>query len=161
MNRFWSLFVSTFVLKTGLLAQWSPVDFNEVDSLIESTHSIDLCLVDGKEDLRFFSKTPEKYADFKLIFFNQAKGALTYADSSRFKCDITVEINCEGKAGNFVFGIEPRMFYEDEMKTFRQLIQLVGSVKDYSYTPATYLGKQVNSKAKFKLLVKEGKLYME
>lgn len=149
------------LLCVSAMAQWSDVDFNAVDSLIESVHSVDLCLKDGKEDVRFFQKTPEKYSDFKSVFFKQVNDSLSCAQAGKFQCGITAEVNCKGRVGNFTFAIEPRIFYRAEYSYFQQLIGLIGSLKDYPYQPAMYLGEAVNSKVRLKLLVKEGKLYME
>ncbi|MBK7149453.1 MAG: hypothetical protein IPH78_11690 [Bacteroidetes bacterium] len=149
------------LLSVPATAQWSDVDFNAVDSLIETVHSVELCLKEGKEDLRFFQKTPEKYSDFKSVFFKQVNDSLSCAQAGKFQCGITAEVNCKGRVGNFTFAIEPRIFYRAEYSYFQQLIGLIGSLKDYPYQPAMYLGEAVNSKVRLKLLVKEGKLYME
>lgn len=162
MNRFFPLtFILSSMLYHSTYSQLSPVDFNEVDSLIETTPTIQLCMKDGQEDVRFLNKTPEKYSDFRQQFYKQVLSAIVFPDSSKFQCDISAEIDCRGKAGNFGFGIEPRIFYEGEMESFRQLIALVHSLRDYEYTPAMYLGEQVNSKAKFRLIVRKGQLGIE
>ncbi len=161
MNRVSVFFFFLSLMSNYINAQWSPVDFNEVDSLIETTPSIQLCLKDGQEDIRFLTKTPEKYSDFRQQFYKQVFSAITFPDTSRFQCDVSAEIDCNGKAGNFGFAIEPRIFYQGEIESFRQLITLVHSLRNYEYKPAMYLGQPVNSKAKFRLVVRKGQLMLE
>ncbi len=139
----------------------TAVDFDAVDSLIATTPAIDLCLKDGKEDMRFFSKTPEKYSNFKQQFMLKATEAFTFDAKSHFHCDIAVEVNCEGKAGNYTFAIEPRTFNLQDFEYFTQLIALVNRLYDYAFKPAYYLGEDVNSKVRFRIAAKEGKLIMQ
>ncbi|HLP20350.1 MAG TPA: hypothetical protein VK174_08615 [Chitinophagales bacterium] len=139
----------------------AAVDFDVVDSLIETTPALDMCLKDGKEDLRFFSKTPEKYSDFKQKFMEQVSTAVNIPAGSHFYCDISAEINCEGKAGNYNFAFEPRTFTIDDFEILKQYITLVNAMRETVFTPAIYLGEKVNSKVRFKLLAKEGKVTMQ
>jgi len=150
-----------FVFILSCLAQSTGVDFDALDSLIATTPEIDLCEKDGKEDLRFFSKTPEKYSNYKQEFMLQAADAFAFDSNSHFHCDITVEVNCEGKAGNYNFAIEPRTFNLKDFENFKQLIVLVYKLRDYAFKPAIYLGETVNSKVKFRLAAKDGKPVMQ
>ena len=141
--------------------QQSSVDFDAIDSLIGTTPEIKLCKKAGKEDLRFMSKTPEKYSTYKLDFMTAAPDAFSFDAGSHFTCGVTVEVNCEGKAGNYHFAIEPRNFKPADFENFKQLIALVNKLTDLNFTPAIYLGENVNSKISFKLLAKNGKLLMQ
>ncbi len=131
-----------------------------VDMLIEATPVIDLCVVNAKEDVRFMSKAPEKYSSYKQEFMKRALADLRFPDSSHFHCDIEVEINCLGKAGNYTFGIEPRTFSRDDFQSFRQVISLVEALRNFTFTPAIYLGEQVNSNAHFRIQIKNGEMDM-
>ena len=62
------LLIALFFLSQVSFAQLSDAYFNAVDSLMETTPAIELCKINGKEDLRFFSKTPEKYSNYKQQF---------------------------------------------------------------------------------------------
>lgn len=142
-------------------AQLSDAYFYAVDSLIETTPAIELCKIKGKEDLRFFTKTPEKYSNYKQQFIAQAADAFTFAAGSHFFCDITVEVNCSGKAGNYDLAIEPRTFNLSDFENFKQLIALLEKLRSFSFQPAIYLGEAVNSKVKFRLLAKEGRVILQ
>ena len=87
--------------------------------------------------------------------------ALQKVSKSHFHCDITVEINCEGKAGNYNFAIEPRTFNQEDFENFRQLIVLIYKLRNYAFKPAIYLGENVNSKVKFRLAAKDGTPVMQ
>lgn len=142
-------------------AQRNEVNFDAVDSLIETTPELDMCLKDGKEDLRFFYKTPEKYSDYKQQFAKQAAGVLVFEPNSHFVCDVSVEVNCKGQAGNYDFAIEPRTFSLKDFEYFKQLIGLVNQLKSFAFKPAHYLGEDVNSKVKFRLAAKDGKAVVQ
>ena len=155
------LFIPLFFLSQLSFAQLSDAYFDAVDSLIETTPAIELCQLNGKEDLRFFTKTPEKYSSYKQQFIAQAADAFTFAAGSHFFCDITVEVNCNGKAGNYILAIEPRTFNISDFENFKQLIALLEKLRGFSFQPAIYLGEAVNSKVKFRLLAKEGKVVLQ
>ena len=148
----------TLLFGASSILKAQQVDFDAVDSLIETTPAIALCKKDGKDDLRFFSKTPEKYANFKQEFLKQALETFTFDAKSHFYCDITVEVNCKGEAGNYTFAIEPRTFNGQDFEYFKQLIALVNKLRGYSFVPAFYLGENVNSKVRFRMAAKEGKV---
>jgi hypothetical protein len=151
------LLVAVVLTCSFCFGQQSKIDFDLLDSLITTTPEIDLCKKDGKEDVRFMTKTPEKYSNFKQEFINQAVDAFSFAGSSHFFCDISVQINCEGKAGNYHFSIEPRNFKDQDFENFKQLIVLVNKLANFAFKPAMYLGENVNSKVSFRLTVKDGK----
>lgn len=155
------LFIPFLFLSQLSFAQLSDAYFDAVDSLIETTPAIELCQLNGKEDLRFFSKTPEKYSNYKQQFIEQAEGAFTFVAGSHFFCDIAVEVNCNGKAGNYDLAIEPRTFNLADFENFKQLIVLLQKLRSFSFQPAIYLGEAVNSKVKFRLLVKDGKVVLQ
>lgn len=119
-----------------------------MDSLIETTPAIELCKINGKEDLRFFQNA-RKIFNYKQQFITQAADAFKFAAGSHFFCDITVEINCSGKAGNYNLAIEPRTFNLADFENFKQLIALLEKLRPFSFQPAIYLGEAVNSKVKF------------
>lgn len=137
-------------------AQLSEEDFNTIDSLIASTPEIALCLKDGKEDFRFFNRAPEKHSDYKKQFLEAALTSITFSPKSNFFSDIEVELNCKGEAGNYIFRIEPRGFGPADFENVKQLMALVEKFRAHLFTPAIYLGEQVNSKQKFRLLAKNG-----
>ena len=139
-------------------AQSASVDFNAVDSLMGTTPEIALCKVNGKEDTRFFTKAPEKYSDFKQVFMKQAAKVFTFSIKSHFFCDIAAEVNCKGEAGNYNFAIEPRTFKPEDFEYFTQLITLVNGLRKVTFKPAFYLGENVNSKVRFRLFAKDGKV---
>ncbi len=151
--------LASFFLFLSVLAQAQLADsyFDTMDSLIETTPQITLCQKDGKEDLRFFSKTPEKYADYKQVFARVADTTFTFEETSHFFCDIQVEINCKGKAGNYSFSVEPRTFTLSDYNHFLKLMQLVNNLQQHVFTPAVYLGEKVNTITKFRLSAKAGK----
>ncbi len=155
MKKLSLVFFLAFLLQT-CWAQQEVVDFDEVDSLIATTPAIYLCLKDGQEDLRFFSKTPEKYSNYAQVFANQMASAFSFDSASHFFCDITVEVSCEGKAGNYLFGIEPRTFSMADFSCLKQLVVFVNKLRDYEFTPAYYLGENVNTKVKLRLEAKDG-----
>lgn len=155
------LFIPLFFLSQLSFVQLGEEYFNAVDSLIETTPAIELCKINGKEDLRFFSKTPEKYSNYKQQFITQAADAFKFAAGSHFFCDITVEINCSGKAGNYNLAIEPRTFNLADFENFKQLIALLEKLRPFSFQPAIYLGEAVNSKVKFRVLAKEGRVVLQ
>ena len=155
------LFIPFFFLSQLSFAQLSDEYFNAVDSLIETTPAIELCQLNGKEDLRFFTKTPEKYSSYKQQFIAQAADAFTFAAGSHFFCDITVEVNCNGKAGNYILAIEPRTFNISDFENFKQLIALLEKLRGFSFQPAIYLGEAVNSKVKFRVLAKDGRVVLQ
>lgn len=144
-----------------LQAQLADSYFDTIDSLTEATPQIELCKKDGKEDLRFFSKTPEKYSDYKLVFARAADSTFNFEETSHFFCDVTVEINCEGKAGNYSISIEPRTFTLEDYHHFLTLISLIEKLSPQSFTPAIYLGEKVNSKVKFRLAAKNGNVTLQ
>lgn len=146
---------------SSVSAQSQTVDFDAVDSLIATTPEIEMCEKNGKEDLRFFSKTPERYANFKQEFFKQMNTIPTPDSASHFFCDITVEVNCKGIAGNYDFAIEPRTFKQQDYVYFSQLIELINSLRNQSYVPAYYLGENVNSRVSFRLAAKQGKWVLQ
>lgn len=158
------LIVMTFAYSFALQAQQAgqEVDFDAVDSLIATTPELDMCLKNGEEDLRFFSKTPEKYSDFKQRFMDEAIRVITYIPQrNHFRCDMAVEIDCKGRAGNYTFGIEPRTFSIYDYKVLEQLIKTIDGLRNTTFTPAYYLGESVNSKVRFVLQVKDDKLIMQ
>ena len=146
-----------WLIATWANAQISDAELDYIDSLIESTPTINLCLKDGKEDLRFFNKAPEKYSNFKQVFITKALETISFSDTTSFKCDIDVEINCQGQAGNYNFAIEPRTFQSKHVPYFVLLIQLIQSLQNYPIQPAQYLGETVNSTARFTLITQGGK----
>jgi hypothetical protein len=154
-------FLSFLLLSQLSFAQLSDAYFDAVDSLMETTPAIELCKINGKEDLRFFSKTPEKYSNYKQQFIAQAVDAFKFAAGSHFFCDITVEVNCSGKAGNYDLAIEPRTFNISDFENFKQLIALLEKLRSFSFQPAIYLGEAVNSKVKFRVLAKDGKVVLQ
>lgn len=155
------LFIVLFLLTTlSTYSQISDAEMDTVDMLIDATPLVDLCLVNTKEDLRFMNKAPEKYSNYKQEFMKRALTDLRFPDSSHFHCDVEVEINCKGKAGNYTFGIEPRTFSRDDFQSFRQVISLVEALRNFLFIPATYLGEQVNSNARFRIQVKGGEIVM-
>ena len=154
------LFCYVGLLNFGF-AQNARVDFNAVDSLIGTTPEVALCKIKGKEDKRFFAKAPEKYSDFKQVFMQQVADAFTFSNRSHFFCDITVEVNCNGEAGNYDFAIEPRTFKPEDFEYFTQLIAFVNHLRTATFKPAFYLGENVNSKLRFRLLAKDGKVVMQ
>ena len=146
-----------FMFCTGYCQQTPAVDWDLVDSLIATTPGIGLCLKNGKEDVRFFSKTPEKYSNFKQEFIKQAETAFTFTEATHWYCDISAEINCDGEAGNYTFAVEPRTFKAEDLEYFKQLINLVNTkLKTYEFQPAIYLGEKVNTKVRFRLAAKNG-----
>lgn len=149
------------ILAVAAQAQLADSYFDIIDSLIEATPQIELCKKDGKDDLRFFSKTPEKYADYKQVFAQIADTTFHFEETSHFFCDIQVEINCEGKAGNYSISIEPRTFTLSDYGHFLKLIQLIAELKLHVFTPAVYLGEKVNSKTKFRLMTKNGNVVIQ
>jgi hypothetical protein len=160
----WILLIGAIVYCFALRAQQTgqEVDFDAVDSLIATTPELDMCLKNGEEDLRFFSKTPEKYSDFKQRFMDEALRVITAIPAhNHFRCEITVEVDCKGRAGNYNFGIEPRTFSVDDYKVLEQLIKTIDGLRNTTFTPAYYLGESVNSKVRFVLLVKDDKLIMQ
>ena len=142
-------------------AQLSGVDFDVIDSLIATTPEISLCKINGKEDERFFTKTPEKYSNYKQEFMKLIADSIAFPTNNHFRCDITAEINCRGEAGNYDFAIEPKIFTPEDFKVFQQLIQLVNQNRNYVFKPAIYLNENVNSKVHFRLLSKDGKAVMQ
>lgn len=142
-------------------AQTTGVDFDLLDSLIATTPEISLCKKDGKEDTRFFSKAPERYSDYKQELMKLAGDTFAFDPKSHFYCDITVEVNCKGKAGNYDFAFEPRTFTPQHFEYLKQLIALVNRLHDCTFKPAFYLGEDVNSKVRFRLMAKDGKLVMQ
>ncbi|MCX6199171.1 MAG: hypothetical protein NTY88_08105 [Bacteroidetes bacterium] len=56
------LIIALFFLSQVSFAQLSDAYFNAVDSLMETTPAIELCKINGKEDLRFFPKRPKNTA---------------------------------------------------------------------------------------------------
>lgn len=160
----WFLLIGIVACSAVVMAQQAEpeVDFDAVDSLIATTPEIDMCLKNGEEDLRFFSKTPEKYSDFKQKFMEEAlKVITTIPPHNHFRCEITVEVDCNGRAGNYNFGIEPRTFSTNDYLVFEQLIKTIQGLRNTVFTPAYYLGENVNSKVRFVLLVKDDKLIMQ
>lgn len=145
----------------SVTAQNTGVDFDAVDSVIATTPSIDLCKINGTEDKRFFSKAPEKYSDFKQEFMKQAADAFIFDHKSHFFCDVTAEVNCKGKAGNYNFAFEPRTFKQQDFEYLKQLVDLVNRLRDFTFKPAFYLGQDVNSKVRFRLVAKDGKPVMQ
>jgi hypothetical protein len=142
-------------------AQSTAVDFDVVDSLIQTTPGIYLCDKDGKEDLRFFSKTPESLSNYKQEFARQMTDAFNFDSAGHFFCDISVEVNCKGKAGNYRFAIEPRTFSTRDLECLKQLIVFVNKLRDYEFKPAYYLNESVNSKVRFRLAAIEGKAVLQ
>jgi hypothetical protein len=138
-------------------AQLADQYFEMMDSMQYATPHIDLCQKNGKEDLRFMSKAPEKYSDYKDVFAIEAANAFSFDSKSHFFCDITVEINCEGQAGNYSFAVEPRTFNMKDYEDFKQLISIVEKLRGRTFKPAYYLGENVNSKVKFRLAAYNGK----
>jgi hypothetical protein len=136
-------------------------DLDVIDSLIAHTPEIQLCKKDGKEDLRFINRAPEKYSSYKDTFLKQMTDAITFPPKSNFTCQISVEVNCEGKAGNYRFAIEPRAFTQADFENFKQLIALVQKLRDYTFTPAVYLGEKVNSKTRFRIRLQHGRLLIQ
>jgi hypothetical protein len=154
----------TGLITCSVLAQQTDtlqVDFDVVDSLIESTPAIEMCLKNGEEDLRFFSKVPERYSDYKQQFMEEALKTITIPAGNRFNCEVSVEIDCKGMAGNYTFGLEFRTFKYSDYEVFSQLIALINSISTRAFKPAHYLGEDVNSKVRFRLLVKDNKLIMQ
>jgi hypothetical protein len=141
----------------SLQAQLSGTDFDAIDSLEEATPQVNLCKKNGKEDLRFMSRVPEKYSSYKQEFADSATGAFTFTEKSHFYCDLTVEVNCEGKAGNYSFAIEPRTFGPADLENFKQLMSLVEKFRNHIFVPAVYLGEKVNSTSKFRISAKDGR----
>ncbi len=139
------------------LSQSVTVDFDKLDSLIATTPEITLCERNGAEDLRFFTKTPEGFSNYKQEFASQMNNVLLFNPAHHFACDVTVEVDCNGKAGNYTFGIEPRTFKQQDFDYVVQLIAFVNSLAKYEFKPAYYLGENVNSKVSFRLMAKEGK----
>ncbi len=160
MKAYILIFIALFCSGT-IRAQLSEEEFNTIDSLIASTPEIELCLKDGKEDLRFFSRAPEKHSDYKKLFLESAIASITFNERSKFFCDIEVEINCKGESGNHIFRIEPRGFGPDDFENFKQLIEAVEKFRGHPFTPAIYLGELVNSKLKFRLAAKNGQVVLQ
>lgn len=157
----WCVILLLVVSVGNAMAQSKPVDFDAVDSLIATTPEIEMCIKNGKEDLRFFSKTPERYSNFKQEFFTQVKDGIVLDSSSHFFCDITVEVNCKGIAGNYDFAIEPRTFSQQDYFYFNRLVDLINSLRNYNYKPAYYLGENVNSQVSFRLAAKHGAWFLQ
>lgn len=157
MIRLLPFFILFIALNYHCKGQAEQVDFDKLDSLIATTPAIALCEKNGEEDLRFFSKTPEGYSNYKQEFARRMEGAFTFNPAHHFFCDITVEVDCNGKAGNYTFGIEPRTFKPQDFEYVTQLVAFINSLAEYSFKPAYYLGENVNSKVSFRLVAKEGK----
>lgn len=138
-------------------AQLSGEDFDRIDSMIARTAHVPLCKKNGKDDVRFMNRAPEKYSSYREDFTKLIDSAFTFPANSNFFCDITAEINCEGKAGNYDFAIEPRTFDYNDFKNFKQLMALVEKLRNYTFKPAVNLGENVNSSVRFRLMAKNGK----
>jgi hypothetical protein len=145
------------LLNFSVQAQLSGADFDAIDSLEEATPQLSLCKKNGKDDLRFMNRAPEKYSNYKQEFADSAAGAFTFTEKSHFYCDLSVEINCEGKAGNYSFAIEPRTFGPADLENFKQLMTLVEKFRYHIFAPAVYLGEKVNSTTKFRISAKDGR----
>lgn len=148
---------AAMLLSLSGFSQLSGEDFDRMDSMIARTAQVPLCKKDGKQDLRFIKRTPEKYSNYKEEFARQMEGAFTFAEKSHFFCDIDVEINCEGKAGNYTFTIEPRTFDQADYENFKQLMAFVEKLRNYTFIPAVNLGENVNSKTSFRFTTRNGK----
>ncbi len=150
--------VTAFILVScRICAQLSGDDFARIDSMIARTAQVPLCKKDGKDDIRFINRAPEKYSNYKEEFARQMADVFKFSPDSHFFCDIDVEINCDGKAGNYTFTIEPRTFDMADFENFKQLISLVEKLRNYTFVPAVYLGANVNSKTSFRITTKNGK----
>lgn len=148
-----------FLLPLFSIAQQNDIDYDAaIDSLVSTTPGIYRCQKNGKDDTRYLTKTPEKYSNYQPVFYQYVDSFIHFSKTSHFFCDVEVEINCKGEAGNYLLSIEPRLFHAEDFEYFKQLIALIESLRNYKFKPAYYLGEDVNSRVKFRLYADKGKV---
>lgn len=128
-----------------------------MDSVILATPEVALCVVNGYEDKRFLNRTPEKHSDYRTRFQQAADSLIHFDVKSRFFCDIEVDITCNGRAGNYIFRIEPAGFSTVDFNNFKEMMEVVNYLSHQTLTPAIHLGEKVNSRIKFRLMAVNGR----
>ena len=140
------------------VAQQNEIDYDAaIDSLVSTMPGIYLCQKNGKDDTRYLTKTPEKYSNYQPVFYQYVDSFIHFSNTSRFFCDLQVDINCKGEAGNYLLSIEPRLFHAEDFEYFKQLVALIESLRNFKFKPAYYLGEDVNGRVKFRLYADKGK----